>query len=94
MQFMTGSKAEAAEEGAEIKEVDVATWELKSRHLPCRDIWSNQCNLQQQKMMSRQEKRCRDITTNSGTSQKIRADVMTSGYTCSKVQVLVAEVAT
>ena len=32
MQFMTGSKAEAAEEGAEIKKVDVATWELKSRH--------------------------------------------------------------
>ena len=32
MQFMTGSKAEAAEEGAEIEEVDVATWELKSRH--------------------------------------------------------------
>ena len=32
MQFMTGSKAEAVEEGAEIKKVDVATWELKSRH--------------------------------------------------------------
>ena len=32
MQFMTGSKAEATEEGAEIKKVDVATWELKSRH--------------------------------------------------------------
>ena len=32
MQFMTGSKAEATEEGAEIKEVDVATWKLKSRH--------------------------------------------------------------
>ena len=32
MQIVTGRKAEAAEEGAKIKEVDVATWELKSRH--------------------------------------------------------------
>ena len=32
MQLVARSKAEAAEEGAEIKEVDVATWKLKSRH--------------------------------------------------------------
>ena len=32
MQFVARSKASAAEEGAEIKEVDVATWDLKSRH--------------------------------------------------------------
>ena len=32
MMQLEGSKAEAAEEGAEIKKVDVATWELKSRH--------------------------------------------------------------
>ena len=32
MQVMTGSKAEATEEGAEMQEDDVATWELKSRH--------------------------------------------------------------
>ena len=32
MQFMTGSKAEATEEGAKMQEDDVATWELKSRH--------------------------------------------------------------
>ena len=32
MQLMTGSKAEATEEGAEIKKVDVATWKLKSQH--------------------------------------------------------------
>ena len=32
MQFMTGSKAEATEEGAEMQEDDVATLELKSRH--------------------------------------------------------------
>ena len=32
MQFVTGSKAGAAEEGAEILESDVATEGLKSRH--------------------------------------------------------------
>ena len=32
MQGMTGSKSEATEEGAEMQEDDVATWELKSRH--------------------------------------------------------------
>ena len=32
MQVMTGSKAEATEEGAEMQKDDVATWELKSRH--------------------------------------------------------------
>ena len=32
MQLVARSKAEAAEEGAEIKEVDVATRDLMSRH--------------------------------------------------------------
>ena len=32
MQVATGTTTLAAEEGAEVKEVDVATWELKSRH--------------------------------------------------------------
>ena len=32
MQVATGSTTFAAEEGAEFKKVDVATWELKSRH--------------------------------------------------------------
>ena len=48
MQVMTGSKAEATEEGAEMQEDDVATWELKSRHQ------EHQCNHQQYKLMSRQ----------------------------------------
>ena len=32
MQVATGITTFAAEEGAEFKEVDVATWELKPRH--------------------------------------------------------------
>ena len=32
MQVATGITTFTAEEGAEVKEVNVATWELKSRH--------------------------------------------------------------
>ena len=45
-------------------------------------------------LMSRQEDRSRDITTNSGRVQKTWVDVMTSGDTCSNGTVPGANVAT
>ena len=64
LQVAIGITTFAAEEGAEFKEVDVATWELKSRHheQPVQPTAVQQFMY----LMSRQENQCRDITTNSG----------------------------
>ena len=56
MQFMTGSKAEATEEGAEGQEDDVATLEMMSRH-----------HDQELKTVA-DEKRCRDKRSDVATS--------------------------
>ena len=72
MQVATGITTFTAEEGAEFKEVDVATWELKSRHheQPLQPTAAQ--------VMSRHEGWCRDTRRHPFTATVHVLNVATS----------------